>query len=215
VNLSELSSWYFPAGVAIGFVAAAPIGPVNILVIQRTLQRSVQSALVLGLGAAMGDALFAAFAAFGLATLTAELNASKDMMRIIGGVIMLGFASALWRTHPHLNEPGRKLPRAPHLAAAIFFMTITNPATILWFVATFQAIGFADIGWDSNRSAGHSALIVLGVLAGSILWWLCLSGFTARWRHRLTDRHLGLANHIAAAILLLSGTAAILAGILD
>jgi threonine/homoserine/homoserine lactone efflux protein len=215
VDLNWLANWYFPAGLLIGFVAAAPIGPVNILVIQRALQRNVRSAMVLGLGAAVGDALFCAIAAFGLAALTAELNASKDLMRILGGIIMLAFAIALWRSQPQLNEPGKKLPRARHLAVAIFAMTVTNPATILWFVATFQAIGFADIGWATSKSASHSGLIIVGVFAGSILWWLCISGFAAMWRHKLTDKHLNTANHIAAAILLLSGLAAITAGIMN
>jgi putative LysE/RhtB family amino acid efflux pump len=215
VELNGLANWYFPAGLMIGFVAAAPIGPVNILVIQRTLQRTVQSAMILGLGAALGDALFCAIAAFGLAALMEQLDASKDMMRIVGGVIMLAFAIALWRSQPHLNQPGKKLPRARHLALAIFAMTVTNPATILWFVATFQAIGFADIGVATAQSARHSGLIVAGVFIGSLLWWLCISGFAALWRHKLTDRHLNVANHVAAVILVLSGVAAIVAGILD
>jgi putative LysE/RhtB family amino acid efflux pump len=215
VELNWLARWYFPAGMMIGFVAAAPIGPVNILVIQRTLQRGIRSALILGLGAALGDALFAFVAAFGLSALNAQLNASQDMMRILGGLIMLGFGIALWRSHPHLDAPGRKLPRAPHLAAAIFAMTVTNPATILWFVATFQAIGFQDIGLATAQTARHSFLIVLGVLLGSILWWVCISGFASLWRHKITDRHLGIANHVAAVILVLSAALAITAGLVD
>ncbi len=215
MDLNWLANWYFPAGLLIGFVAAAPIGPVNILVIQRALQRSVRSAMTLGLGAALGDTLFAAIAAFGLAALNAELNASKDLMRIVGGLIMLGFAVALWRSHPHLDTPERSLPKAKHLAAAIFAMTVTNPATILWFVATFQAIGFRAIGVQNGQTASHSGLIILGVFIGSLLWWLCISGFASLWRHRLTDRHLDIANHVAAVVLALSGLAAIIVGILD
>lgn len=215
MELNWLAKFYFPAGMLIGFVAAAPIGPVNILVIQRTLQRGIGSAQLLGLGAALGDALFAAVAAFGLSTLTAELDASKDMMRIVGGIIMLAFAVALWRSQPHLNAPGKKLPRARHLALAIFAMTVTNPATILWFVATFQAIGFTGIGLGTAQAARHSGLVILGVFLGSLLWWSCISGFASLWRHKLTDRHLNIANTVAAAILVLSGVAAIVAGILD
>ncbi len=215
MTLGEWSTWYFPAGLAIGFIAAAPIGPVNILVIQRTLQQSIRAAMLLGLGAALGDALFAAVAAFGLSALMAELNAGQDMMRILGGMIMLAFGAVLWRAHPHLNTPGRKLPRARNLAAAIFVMTVTNPATILWFVATFQAVGFRDIGAQTSRSALNAALIIAGVFLGSLLWWASISKFASLWRHRLTDRHLALANHVAAIILLLCGLAAIFAGIID
>jgi putative LysE/RhtB family amino acid efflux pump len=213
--VTALGSWYFPAGLLIGFIAAAPIGPVNILVIQRTLQRSLRSALLLGLGAAVGDALFAAAAAFGLTALTAEINGSRDLLRFTGGLIMLGFAIALWRSQPTLNQTTQTLPKAEHLALAIFAMTVTNPATVLWFVAAFQAVGFRNIGFGSGAAITHALLVIVGVFLGSMLWWLCIGGFASLWRHKLTDRHLMIANHVAAVVLVLSALAAMTAAILD
>jgi putative LysE/RhtB family amino acid efflux pump len=214
-GLAALGSWFFPAGLLIGFVAAAPIGPVNILVIQRTLQRSLRSALILGLGAAVGDALFAAAAAFGLTALTAEINGSRDLMRIIGGLIMLGFAIALWRSHPTLDQNVQKLPKAKHLALAIFAMTVTNPATVLWFVAAFQAVGFRNIGFGTGTTIANALLVIAGVFLGSMLWWLCIGGLASLWRHKLTDRHLTIANHIAAVVLVISAIVAMTAGIVN
>ena len=213
MNLGGLATWYFPVGLVIGTVAAAPIGPVNIIVIQRSLQRGVASALALGLGAALGDALFAAGAGFGLRALQMLLNVHHDPIRIIGGLIMIGFGIAVWRSAPHLNDPGRRLPRAGHMAVATFLMTVTNPATLLWFAATFGSIGFREIGAGTTGELLHTAELVGGVFVGSMLWWLAVSG-VARWaRGRLADRHLAVFNHVSAVVLLLFGSMALVAGL--
>lgn len=213
MNLGWLATSYFPVGLVIGLVAAAPIGPVNIIVIQRSLQRGVASAMALGVGAALGDALFAAGAGFGLTALQALVNDHHDSIRVLGGLIMIGFGVAVWRAAPHLNDPGRKLPRARNLAFATFLMTVTNPATLLWFAATFGSIGFRGIGTGSEAALAHTAALVGGVFAGSMLWWLAVSGAT-RWASgRLRDRHLALFNHGSAVVLLLFGLAALGAGI--
>lgn len=213
MDLGWLAMWYFPVGLVIGFVAAAPIGPVNVIVIQRSLRQGVASAMALGLGAALGDALFAAGAGFGLQALQALMNLHHDPIRIVGGLIMIGFGIAVWRSAPHLDTPGRKVPRAGHMALATFLMTVTNPATLLWFAATFGSIGFREIGTGSTRALVHSAELVGGVFAGSMLWWLVVSG-VARWaKGRLGDRHLAVFNHVSAVVLLVFGLVALVAGL--
>ncbi len=214
LDLTWFSELYFPTGLLIGFVAAAPIGPVNILVIQRALQRGVGSAVVMGSGAALGDTLFAGLAAFGLSALNSQISSGQHLLRIVSGLVMMGFALLLWRSHPHLNDPGKRPPRAPHMAAAVFVMTVTNPATIFWFLATFQAVGFHDIGLATAQSRGNALLVVAGTFTGSLLWWLCIAGFASLWRTRINDRMLEIANHIAAMVLGGSGLAAIVAGLL-
>lgn len=214
MDLGWLATYYLPVGIAIGIAAAAPIGPVNIIVIQRTLQRGVASALYLGLGAAIGDALFAAGAAFGLRALQLLINDHHDPIRLIGGLIMIGFGFFVWRSAPHLNDPGRRLPKARHMALVTFTMTVTNPATLLWFAATFGSIGFKNIGHANNGMLANSAKLVGGVLIGSMLWWLAVS-IVSRWASgRLSDRHLLVFNHISAVILALFGVTALVAGIL-
>jgi len=145
--------------------------------------------------------------------LQALVNLHHDPIRIVGGLIMIGFGVAVWRSAPHLGEPGRKLPSAGHIAVATFLMTVTNPATLLWFAATFGAIGFKDIGTGSNGALMHTAELVGGVFVGSMLWWLAVSG-VSRWASgRLRDRHLAAFNHASAVVLLLFGVVALVAGI--
>ncbi|MEX6724068.1 LysE family translocator [Parapedomonas caeni] len=213
MNLGWLATYHLPVGMLIGLVAAAPIGPVNIIVIQRTLQKSIRSALALGLGAALGDAVFAAAAAFGLTALKLLMDDHHDLIRVVGGLIMIGFAVVVWRTAPHLDDPVRKIPRARHMALATFMMTVTNPATLLWFAATFGSIGFRGIGHESPDALINAAEVVIGVFLGSMLWWLFISGM-ARWaRGWVDDRHLLIFNHVSAVVLLLFGLAALAAGL--
>lgn len=214
MTFNWLATYYIPVGLMIGIAAAAPIGPVNILVIQRALHRGMWSALALGFGAALGDAVFALVAAFGLTALKILMNSHQDPLRLAGGLIMIGFGVFVWRSAPHLNDPGRKVPLVHHMVIATFTMTVTNPATILWFAATFGSIGFKAIGHATSVELINSAKLVGGVFLGSILWWLSISSLAVWAKGRLADRHLLIFNHISAIVLIFFGIAAMIAGIL-
>lgn len=213
MTLGWLATYYFPLGLVIGLVAAAPIGPVNIIVIQRSLRHGMAAALAPGLGAALGDMLFAAAAGLGLTALQAMVSEHQGMLRIAGGLVMIGFAVAVWRAAPRLKGQGGEAGpgRAGKLALATFAMTVTNPATLLWFAATFGAVGLSRAG--DEGALLRMAELAGGVFAGSMLWWLGISGAACRIRGRLEDRHLALFNHGAAVALLLFGLAALGAGL--
>lgn len=206
--LALLATWYLPAGVLIGIAAAAPIGPVNILVIQRSLQRGRRSALTMAGGAALGDGAFAAAAAFGITAIQTAIGAHDGLLRLAGGAIILGFAVVLWRANPRLSAPLQRVPRTRHMALATFLLTVTNPATILWFLATFGTIGFREVGFGVPGGVRHALLLVAGVMLGSMLWWLFVSGLASRWRGRLADHHLLRLNQGSAGLLALFGLGA-------
>ena len=208
----DLSSAYFPAGIGIGIVAAAPVGPINLLVIQRTLTRGQPAALVTGAAGAVGDAIFAAVAAFGLGAVRLVLAEHGDLIRIVGGLIMLAFAVLVWRSAPHIDKPERELPTF-RLAAMVLGMTLTNPATLFFFLGSFGAIGFDAIGHGSTERLLNSALVVGGVFIGSMLWWVVISTATRALREKVSDRHLLWLNRITAAALAVFGTVAVVAGV--
>lgn len=168
------------------------------------------SALLLGIGAALGDAFFAGVAALGLGFIKSLLNANQHVLRYIGGAFMIGFGILLWRQSPQLNDPEKPLSQAHHLAIAIFLMTLTNPATIVWFIAAFAMFRFEAIGHATPSALINSSLLVIGVFTGSMLWWLILSGFVSKWRSKISDQHLMQMNHIAAAILMITGAVGII-----
>lgn len=210
--MSGLSSLYLPAGALIGLASAAPVGPVNLLVIQRTLTAHTAGALLLGAAGAFGDALFAAAAAFGV-TAVANLLADHALaLRVGGGLIMLTFAVVIWRSAPKLNgeESQASLFR---MAAATLTLTLTNPATILFFVGAFGAVGFVGIGHDTPEHLVNAAMVVAGTFAGSMLWWVVVTGVARRLRGRITDRHLRLLNRGTAVALGVFAVAAVFAGV--
>lgn len=210
MNTEWLATAYLPAGLGIGLLASAPIGPVNILVIQRALQGGRNPALVLGFGAALGDLLFAAIAALGIGALMTGFTDHKDTLRLIGGAIMIAFAGFLWVRAPHL-QTGRSEPQggSKNLAIAAFAMTITNPVTLLWFASVFSTVGFVEIGHSSPRALLHSLILVAGVFLGAMGWWAIVTGLTTRYRHLVNDRMLGHVNHGIAFIMLASGAYAV------
>lgn len=208
----DIASAHFPVGVAIGVAAAAPVGPINLLVIQRALCGERGAALLLGLGGALGDAVFAGVAAFGLAAVTRMLDVHEGLIRIVGGVVMLAFAVVIWRAAPHLGEV-RVRASAPRMAAAVFGMTLTNPATLFFFLGSFSAVRFVGIGHDTPLHLFNAGLVVAGVFLGSMLWWVIVSWGATALRGRITDAHLVVLNHATAIVLALFGVAAVYLGV--
>ncbi|ABS62377.1 Lysine exporter protein (LYSE/YGGA) [Parvibaculum lavamentivorans DS-1] len=191
-------------GVAIGVAVAAPIGPVNLIVIRRTLRYGWLNGFLSGGGAAAGDAIFAAIAAFGLTAAVDFVIRFETVLQFIGGFFLIGLGLRTWFAQPHFGDeaPISISGAMAGVFAATFVLTITNPATMLGFIAIFGGLaGLADAGEDY----GHAATIVLAVMAGSILWWASVSGFVSLFRHRMNDRVLVIVNRVSGALIGLFG----------
>lgn len=189
-------------GLALGFAIAAPVGPIGVLCIRRTLADGRLIGFVSGLGAATADAFYSAVAAFGLTVVANLLVGQHIWVRLIGGLFLcyLGLRILLRRpaTQPAQTAPAPVAHRG--LAGAYIStlaLTLTNPATILTFAAIFAGLGLA--GTAGNAGA---ALLVLGVFLGSALWWLILSGGVALLRARFTARAMRAVNLVSGLLLL-------------
>lgn len=210
MNTEWLATAYLPAGLGIGLLASAPMGPVNILVIQSALQSGRKPALLLGFGSALGDLLFATIAALGIGVLISGFTDHREALRLIGGAIMIAFAGFLWFRAPHLQTgPAQPQGKSWNLAIAAFAMTITNPVTLLWFASVFGTVGFVAIGHSTPRALLHSLILVSGVFIGAMGWWVLVTGLTRRYRHHVNDRMLAHVNHGIALIMLASGVYAV------
>jgi len=185
----------FAQALLIGLSIAAPVGPIGLLVIQRTLQRGAVVGLATGLGAAAADALYGAIGAYGVTVLIDALQSARVPLAMVGGAFLLWLAWRSWKAVP--AERAATAADARGLVgclAGTFVLTLSNPATIFSFVAIFGTLG--------ARNAGASpALMVAGVLLGSALWWLCLSAGVARARHRLDARWQRRINRASALLL--------------
>ena len=193
-------------GALIGFSIAAPVGPIGVLCIRRTLADGRAQGFVSGLGAATADAVYGSVAAFGLTFVSGFLVSRQPWLRLVGGAFLcyLGVKTFLARPAERgAVAGGRGLAGA---YASTFFLTLTNPTTILSFAAIFAGLGLGG----AAGSYAAAAMLVLGVFLGSALWWLILSGGVASLRARLGPRGLGWVNRLSGVIIAAFGILALL-----
>ena len=202
-------SLFFQA-IAIGLAIAAPVGPIGLLCIQRTLARGYAIGLLSGLGAASADAVYGTIGGLGLVAIAQRLASAQVGLQLGGGLFLcyLGFKScwpslkARFSRQPNSSKPdggssistasSKDLANAKGWRVALgayfstFLLTLSNPITILAFVALFASVG---LGGDVVGS-GSALVFVAGVFAGSALWWWFLCGGVSLLRRRLRPRHL-------------------------
>ena len=193
-------------GLIIGFSIAAPVGPIGVLCIRRTLARGRAYGVASGLGAATADAVYGCIAGFGLTFISGLLVRQQGWFRLVGGLFLcyLGLKTLLTKpAEQAASATGKGLAGA---YASTFILTLTNPMTILSFAAVFAGLGVGSEGRD-YVSAG---VMVLGVFIGSALWWLALSGGVSLFQARVTPRGLAWINRLAGFIVLGFGVLALL-----
>ena len=187
-------------GVIIGFSLAAPVGPIGLLCIRRSLADGRIVGLFTGLGAATADATYGAIAAFGLTAISGFLVAQRVWLGLFGGAFLcfLGvrtFTAALASTEAQDRSSG-----LAGAYASTFVLTLTNPITILSFIPVF-----AGLGLGLARDTASAAAVVAGVFAGSALWWLLLSHGVALFRHRLGNNWMRSVNRLSGTMIFAFG----------
>lgn len=205
----------FVRGLALGLAIAAPVGPIGVLCIRRTLAEGLLAGLVSGLGAATADAIYGFIAAFGLTFIASLLISQQDAIRLVGGLFLLYLGVKTLRA-PVVERAGAGFDTAQPPTqpagrgllgnyASTLALTLTNPLTILSFAAVFAGLG---VGAASGDYAS-AALLVLGVFLGSALWWLALSTAVSLLRSRVSPRGLRWVNRVSGLIILGFGLAAL------
>lgn len=197
---------FFLKGIILGFSIAAPVGPIGVLCIRKTLQFGRSSGFFSGLGAASADAIYAIIAAFGLTFISNFLLAGQFWLRLIGGGFLLYLG---WKTF--IQKPASQSKELPHTSLfndfiSTFFLTITNPMTILSFLAIFAGFGLSSIQGDYTQASQ----LVLGVFIGSAIWWLLLSEGVTLFRKKVSQKVMTWINRIAGLIIFGFGVAALL-----
>lgn len=182
--------------IIIGFAIAAPVGPIGVLCIRRTLAEGPWMGLATGLGAATADMLFGFVAAFGLTTVAGFFVTQRLWFGLVGGAYLCYLGVQIFKSPPPALAPESKSGNWVRAYLSTFVLTLANPVTILSFIALF-----AGVGVQFARDCRGAGMLVLGVLIGSALWWLMLSVGTGFARSRLNAGHLRLVNWLSGCFL--------------
>lgn len=196
-----------PVGMMIGILVAAPVGPVNVLCIQRAIARGMWGGVAAGLGAVLGDGLIALSAAMGVGAVSGAVAYHRTAIQLVGGLVLIAFGWRLYVTHPQLEGANPNGARSASVLAYLwdipktFILTITNPGAVLGLFAIFGGIStFVEV-----TGPVEALLMVAAVMFGSLCWWVGLSYVVARLRSRLSLDRLVLINKIAAIALVIFG----------
>jgi threonine/homoserine/homoserine lactone efflux protein len=174
--------WVLTKGGGIGFLVAAPVGPIAMLCIRTTLERGRLAGFSAGLGAAAADTIFAAIGAYGISFVGAMLENHESGFKLVGGIVLIALGIHLGRKRPNVaEEDEREVPQGLFADFAFtLVLTLANPTTILSFVALFAGVsGLAGLALDTIPA------LLIGVLAGSAAWWLIQSGIIGLIRHKI------------------------------
>lgn len=196
---------YFLKGLVIGFSIAAPVGPIGVLCIRRTLVAGRVIGLLSGLGAATADAFYGSIAAFGLTFISGALLQHQLLLRLVGGAFLCYLGVRALLSKPVELSPETQAASGWAAYGSTFLLTITNPLTILSFAAIFAGFGLVA----EKHSYIASGTMVLGVFLGSSAWWLILSSAAGFFQQRLHRSGLAWVNRISGFILAGFGIAAI------
>jgi putative LysE/RhtB family amino acid efflux pump len=192
----------------IGVAVAAPVGPLGVLCIQRTLDRGWRTGLATGLGIATGDGTYAMLAAFGLVALSTALVAWQTPLRLVGGAVLvwLGMRSLIAPARGDCvaaAEPDRQPRHAATYLSAVG-LTLTNPLTIMSFGAVFASAGLV-----AQPGVASAATVTLGIASGSLAWWLALITGVTLARHAASERFIAGISRVSGAVVAGFGVLAI------
>ena len=193
-------------GLIIGFSIAAPVGPIGVLCIRRTLAEGRASGLFSGLGAATADAVYGCIAGFGVTFISDLLISQQVWLRLIGGCFLCYLGIKTFLSKPAEQAASAKGKGLVSSYVSTFFLTITNPMTILSFAAIFAGLGVGGAGGNYVSAA----ILVLGVFVGSTLWWFILSYCVTVFRTKFNPNRLRWVNRISGIIIAGFGLIALL-----
>lgn len=211
-------------GLIVGFLVAAPVGPVAVMCIHRTIAQGRLAGYICGLGATLADTVFGAVAALGLGLIAAELIANQAWFRIGGGIILVALGLRLMLSRrltrgAQAQERQQELDGEGHGEghgaaslsswrgldhhignfASAFVVMITNPLTLLSFAAIFAAIDIAEIG----EKRLWAVALVAGIFVGGALWWTILITASSLFRHRIDAQGILWVSRGAGALVLI------------
>ena len=195
-------------GVLLGLAVSMPLGPVSIILINRTIKRGFRSGFFSGLGLGTADTLLAVLAALGFTVIISFIKEERLIITIIAGIVVIGVGLKVLLSNPvkdfrEREKTNKSLWRDFY---SVFVLSISNPYTIVIFVAFFSGVHI-----NSNfRAAMVPFFLVPGVFIGAMTWWFSLSYFLSRFKKNIRLRAIVRINKLGGIVIILIGTLLIL-----
>lgn len=192
----------FYKGLIIGLIIAMPFGPIGALCVQRSLNSGFKTGLMTGMGAALADGTYGLITGFGLTAVSSWLIAEQYWVQLIGGVFLLYYGISQCLHYKRNYPPGYTHQTPLQALTGAYFLALTNPATLLVFLALFAGLGLADITFGTLEAI----VLVVSIVTGSSLLWLLLSGSVALiFKNNLGPEIMQRINFSAGIIILIFG----------
>jgi len=188
-------------GIVVGFSVSVPLGPIGILCVQRTMNYGRRSGFASGIGAALSDMTYAVITGFSITFIIEFLQNNQLAFQIAGAVLLLLLGIKIYLTQPKLNTGSKGRPNASLIGDMVstYFLTITNPLTLIVFIGVFAGFGMAS----DVVSLRSTILIILGIFLGAALWWFALTCIVNLFRSKINENTLRWINKIAGATIVI------------
>lgn len=196
----ELLIYIIIRGLAIGILVSAPMGPIGVLCIQRTLNKGRRSGLATGLGASLSDLCYAILTGLGLSIVVDFIEAHQAPLQIIGSLVLTGFGLYLFRQNPARNIR-KKLNQKSSFTqdfASSYLLTLSNPLILLLLIGLFARLNF----FLPEMKAGHYILGYVSIILGAFIWWFTITYIINKVRSHFNLRSLWLINRIISIVII-------------
>ncbi len=189
-------------GALVGLAASAPLGPIGVLCVQKTISKGRTIGFLAGMGAAFADTVYAIIAAFGLGFFQKILTDNQSWIQIVGLVVLFFLGLNIFRSNPTRQIRLRNSQKYQGVFGdfiSVFVLTLSNPLTVIFFGASIAAIGV----YEEGHPLYAQFFVVCGVFAGAVLWWFSLTGLVSLFRHKFRLKQLWWMNKISGGIIIL------------
>jgi threonine/homoserine/homoserine lactone efflux protein len=188
-------------GILTGLLVSVPLGPIGVLVIQRTVNKSRLAGFLSGMGAVLSDTLYAIIAGFSFTFIIDFIREYETPFQMFGAVVVLALGIHIFLKDPVTDIRKNKLRGNTHFQDVVssFLVTVSNPLTVFVFLAVFTSSGVAV----NIEKPFHAFLVIPGIFLGASLWWFSLSGIVSLFRHKMNLRVLWWINKTAGALIIL------------
>ncbi|MGL4293914.1 MAG: LysE family translocator [Bacteroidales bacterium] len=199
-------------GIVIGILVSAPLGPIGVLVIQRTLNKGRNAGLMTGLGASVSDVLYALVSGLGLSFIVDFVNSNQSALQIVGSIVIFIFGFYLWKKNPLQDLNTAQVSNTSHATyfATGFVLTLSNPLIIFFYMALFARTNFLM----EASNVYHYLAGYLSVAGGALLWWFFITWVMNKARNHFKIRSLFLVNKIIAMVMIIISIVGFIFGVI-